>query len=180
VSEVPYAFQARTAGTSKLSRRHYLSFLRQLGTSGRMTASFLDLLLTGILFRFLIVGATGIAINLFTLFGLHEGAGFALWAATPLAVELSVLWNFAWNESWTFRGRDTATSIGRRIGQFHLASLSGMLLQYIAVAGGSVAFPGVHYAALAVGGIAVGSAANFFINLHWTWGVRVDEPDDAP
>lgn len=180
VREVPYRFERRHAGESKLSSRHYLSFLRQLGGAYKLSASFLDLVLTGILFRFLVVGATGIGINLFTLFGLHEGMGLAIALASPAAIELSVLWNFAWNESWTFRGRDTQTELGTRLAQFHVASLVGMAIQFGVVAGGSHFVGGIHYAVLAVIGIGLGSAANFFLNLNWTWGVKVEEPEDAP
>ncbi|HEX2022756.1 MAG TPA: GtrA family protein, partial [Candidatus Thermoplasmatota archaeon] len=161
VAEVPYSFGARSSGESKLSHRHYLSFLRQLGGAWRMTASFLDLVLTGILFRFLAVGATGIGINLLTLFAFHEGMGIPIALAAPAAIELSVLWNFAWNESWTFRGRDTGTRLGTRLWQFHVASLAGMLLQYGVLAGGTAFGPGLHYAWWSVMGIALGSAANF-------------------
>lgn len=178
VAEVPYTFGRRSAGESKLSRRHYLSFLRQLGGPWRLAANFLDLVLTGVLFRFLAVGASGIAINLFTLFGLHEGFGLAVPLAAPLAIEMSVLWNFAWNESWTFRGRDTGTSIGTRLWQFHVASLAGILLQYVTVAGGATLLPSVHYAWWSIAGITLGSAANFFLNLKWTWGVRIESEED--
>ena len=180
IAEVPYRFGKRHAGESKLSHRHYLSFLRQLGGAWKLTASFLELVLTGILFRFLVVGATGVGINLFTLFGLHEGMGLSIAAAAPLAIELSVLWNFAWNESWTFRGRDTNTALRTRLWQFHVASLAGMAIQYATVAGGTLVMPSVHYALWSIVGIGIGSAANFFINLNWTWGVKVEEPEDAP
>lgn len=180
IAEVPYQFGTRHAGESKLSHRHYLSFLRQLGGAWKLTASFLELVLTGILFRFLAVGATGVGINLFTLFGLHEGMGLSIAAAAPLAIELSVLWNFAWNESWTFRGRDTSTALGTRLWQFHVASLAGMAIQYATIASGTIAMPTVHYALWSILGIGIGSAANFFINLNWTWGVKVEEPEDAP
>lgn len=175
IAEVEYVFGARHAGESKLALHHYLSFLRQLGTTGRLTASLLELLVTGILFRFALVGATGVGVNLFTLWALHEGAALPIWLAAPVAIEMSVLWNFAWNESWTFRGRDTGTSLGTRMGQFHVASLVGMLLQFVVLTGGVLAMPEVHYALWSILGIAVGSGANFVINLKWTWGVPVED-----
>lgn len=175
IAEVEYVFQARRAGASKLSLRHYLAFLRQLGPVGRLTAGFFGILLTGVLFRFLVVGASGIAINLGALFALHEGARLSIPLAAPAAIELSVLWNFAWNESWTFRGRDTATRIGTRLWKFHVASLVGILLQYAVLAGGSATLPHVHYAWLSIAGIALGSSANFLLNLTWTWGVPIEE-----
>lgn len=177
VGEVGYVFGGRVAGESKLSLRHHLAFLRQLGRTGRFVAAVLDLVLSGILFKFIAVGASGVAINLGVLYGLREGFDAPLALATAAAIEMSVLWNFAWNESWTFRGRDPGTKLSRRIAQFHVASLLGMLVQLGIVLGGSFLLPGVHYVVFALLGIGLGSATNLLLNLKWTWGVPV-EPDD--
>lgn len=174
VAEVPYTFGKRNAGESKLSSRHYLSLLRQLGPMGKLTAGLLDIVLTGILFKFLAVGATGVLVNSFTLFGFHEGFGLPLVYATIFAIEASVLWNFAWNESWTFRGRGH-DSMGRRLTKFHIASALGMVIMFTTVALGHRAFPDVWYMTLNLVGIGLGSAANLLINLNWTWGVAPED-----
>jgi putative flippase GtrA len=82
--------------------------------------------------RFNGVGAMGfvvqvVALALLLRFGLHY------LAATVLAVELTVLHNFAWHERWTWRDRPAAAG-GRagRLWRFHaangLVSLAGNVL----------------------------------------------------
>lgn len=172
VAEVGYDFRPRHAGESKITRRHYLSFLRQLGRTGRFTAAFMELLLTGILFRFALVGASGVLVNSFVLFSLREAVGLPLMGATLIAIETSVLWNFAWNQSWTFRGRG-GDRLAPLLTRFHVASLVGAIVHLGTVAGLHLVVPQAHYLLLNLVGIVLGSAANFLINLHWTWGVPI-------
>lgn len=174
IAEVPYVFLPRHAGESKLTRRHYLSFLRQLGRAGRLSAAFLEVLLNGILLRFLLVGLTGVVINEGLLWLLRGWAGAPLILASAVAIEASILWNFAWNDAWTFRGRG-ADAARVRLGRFHGASAVGMGLNVGVVLLGAVLLPEVSYLLTNLAGIALGSAANFGINLHWTWGVPVDD-----
>lgn len=174
VGEVPYSFRARHAGESKLTRRHYLSFLRQLGWPGRTLASFLAILLSGVLLRFAVVGASGIAINEGILFGAHDLAGLPLVGASLLAVETSILWNFAWNNAWTFRGRG-GRSLAARFGRFHVASAAGMAINVAVVVLGAFLLPDVSYLLTNLAGIVLGSGLNFLLNLHWTWGVPAEE-----
>jgi dolichol-phosphate mannosyltransferase len=176
VGEVPYVFLPRHAGESKLTRRHYLSFLRQLGRGGRMAASFFEALMSGLLLRFALVGATGILVNEGLLFLLHEGAAAPLVLASAIAIEASILWNFALNDAWTFRGKG-ANPAWVRFTRFHAASALGMVLNVAVVVAGAALLPGVSYLLANLVGIAAGSAANFLLNLHWTWGVPAE---DAP
>ena len=174
VSEVPYVFQPRHAGESKLTRRHYVSFLRQLGSLGRFGAAFLDHLLSGLLLRFAVVGASGVLVNEAFLYAGVAGLGLPLILAALVAVEASVLWNFAWNEAWTFRGRGGGTP-ALRLGRFHVASAAGMVLNVGVVLAGAALLPQVSYLVTNLAGIVLGSGVNFLVNLHWTWGVNVEE-----
>lgn len=177
VRETPYVFRTRNAGASKLTSRHYLSFLRQLGWMGRAAAGLLSVVLSGILLRFLLVGATGVVVNEGILYGLHEVAGRPLVVASLLAVEASILWNFAWNDRWTFRGRTDRPLPGRLL-RFHAASAAGMVLNVALVLLGAAYLPHVSVLLTNLAGIALGSGINFLINLHWTWGMPVEPADD--
>ena len=179
VAQVPYVFQPRHAGESKLTRRHYLSFLRQLGPAGRLCASFLGVLLGGVLLRYLAVGATGVLVNEGLLFLLHGAVGAPLVLALAVAIEASIVWNFILNDAWTFKGQG-----GRpawvRLSRFHAASVVGMVLNVAVVVAGVALLPQVSYLVTNLIGIALGSAANFLINLHWTWDVPAeDSPEQA-
>ena len=86
--------------------------------------------MTAAFFRFHIVGIVGFLVQLGVLLAL-EDAGLPIALATALAVEASVLHNFAWHERWTWAGMTTGTRRGR-LARFHvsngLVSLAGNTL----------------------------------------------------
>ena len=55
------------------------------------------------LFKFGMVGLSGIAVNEGVLIYLKEGVHFALPVASIFAIELSIVSNFIWNDLWTFK-----------------------------------------------------------------------------
>ena len=70
------------------------------------------------------VGTIGLAVQLGTITLLTGWAGLPAPVATAMAVELTVLHNFAWHEWWTWRDR-ARTMPGRwplRLARFHAAS----------------------------------------------------------
>ena len=78
------------------------------------------------------VGILGFVLQL-GLVALLLRLGMHYLAATAVAVELTVLHNFAWHERWTWRDRPAgAGGRGRRLWRFHasngLVSLAGNLL----------------------------------------------------
>jgi putative flippase GtrA len=56
-------------------------------------------------FRFNVVGAMGVAVQLASLTLLVSGLGVHYLPATAIAIELSLLHNFLWHERWTWRER---------------------------------------------------------------------------
>ncbi len=82
--------------------------------------------------KFGAVGASGVLVNLGAL-ALFQAAGFRSTAASALAIAVSVLSNFAFNELWTFGDRrDAAGSLLRRCIRFQLVSLVGAAIQWVA------------------------------------------------
>ncbi|MGE5618998.1 MAG: GtrA family protein [Sphingomonadaceae bacterium] len=118
------------------------------------------------LVRFGIVGALGVVVNSVVLFVTHGIAGLPLLVASPLAVEVAILHNFAWNERWTFGASGFSLA---RLGKFNLTSLGGLLITsgvlYLLVS-----FAGFHYLLANLVGIALAMAWNFTTSLLWTWG----------
>jgi putative flippase GtrA len=84
---------------------------------------------TGRFVKFCVVGASGVVVNfaslgLFTTLGVHNNV------ASALAIELSILSNFAVNYMWTFADRrESGGSPVRQCGRFHLVSSGGALIQ---------------------------------------------------
>jgi len=71
--------------------------------------------------KFNAVGIVGAGVQLAALWFFARVLGFHVIAATVLAVEVAVLHNFVWHESWTWRGLPASGRL-RRLGRFHLAN----------------------------------------------------------
>jgi putative flippase GtrA len=83
--------------------------------------------------RFAVVGASGVVVNVGTLAALRRLAGVQANVASAIAIEASILSNFALNHKWTFRDRRSAdVSTGRQLVQFHLVSAVGASVQFLA------------------------------------------------
>jgi len=90
--------------------------------------------------KFNAVGATGVAVQSITLFVLLRMTGLHYLAATAIAVEASVINNFAWHRRWTWADR-RGSSAARLLIRFHLTSgamsLAGNLFFMWALVGGA-------------------------------------------
>jgi putative flippase GtrA len=81
--------------------------------------------------KFNAVGAIGVGVQLIALTVLRSGLGLGYLWATGLAVELAVIHNYAWHERFTWRDRETESSL-LRFAKFNLTtgvfSIGGNLL----------------------------------------------------
>jgi len=175
VAEIPFLFQDRTIGKSKLGPEYIinnLSFILRL----RMH----DLLKSRIL-KFVMVGGTGALIQFVALHFYRQVISFQL--AFFLAIETSILSNFTWNNLWTFKDRKLKPiQIPLKFLQFNLASGGSILIQQ------TIAFFGERFIGLytlftipmtpftldtgamfAVAGIFIGMFWNFFAYSHIIW-----------
>ena len=84
--------------------------------------------------KFIAVGSSGAVVNLGLLAVLHT-LGLNIAVAAIIAIEASVLWNFACNDRWTF----ASVSIGQcqfwwhRCWRYHLITGVGALLTYVVI-----------------------------------------------
>ena len=121
--------------------------------------------------RFSLVGCMGALVQLTLISLLTSGFGVLILAATPIAVEITLLHNFIWHErfTWNDRGPRTFRQFAVRLGRFHatngLISLAGnTILMYCLVE--RLKAPAVPSAAAA---IVLCSAANFLAADHWVY-----------
>jgi dolichol-phosphate mannosyltransferase len=171
--EIPFEFSDREIGSSKLN----------VGTITDYAGQVLDITLYSFahhqsaawrewkrVFKFGIVGLTGIAVNLAVL-NLLLLAGIAGEISLVVAIAVAILNNFAWNDLWTFR--DSAmrveTSVWQRIWLFYTVSAGGAIINY------GVALLLTHLLAMNISladliGILLGFSWNFLINRRITWG----------
>ncbi len=145
--------------------------------------------------RFCLVGASGVLVNLGSLYALADLLGVHTNVAAALAIEISIISNFLLNDAWTFRSQRAGRPFRSRLTRFHLVSFLGAAIQWCAFvttnalaylwlidgstrSGGSLSFVGAIVAPPDVGdwkygsqmvGIALATMWNFLANNFWTW-----------
>jgi dolichol-phosphate mannosyltransferase len=114
------------------------------------------------------VGISGILVNLATFIFLVK-VGLNKFIASPLAVELSIINNFLWNNYWTFKDRNTPGHLLVRGVKFKGVSLLALGVSFTTFLLLSYLFPGppayVHQAIA----IIPATAVNYFLNAYWTF-----------
>ncbi|MDY6911620.1 MAG: glycosyltransferase family 2 protein [Chloroflexota bacterium] len=164
VAEVPYVFKGRERGTSTFNTTEQINYLKHLWRlirTERETERFV---------KFCMVGLSGVMVNLGMLALLTEVAGLFYAISAVIAIELSILNNFTWNELWTFQDRRTSASNSTvsRLVKFNTVSLLGLGLNTgILVLLTEVA--GLYYIVSAIFGIIAATLLNFVFNKWWTW-----------
>ncbi len=165
VLELPYTFRARAAGSSKLDGAVALEFLGLL--VARLTGGLLPVRFV----LFLMVGASGVLVQLAAVRLLMAAAGLSFGLAQPLGVFTAMTTNFTLNNAITWRDRRLR---GR-------AFWRGLLSFYAVCSIGAVTNVGVadaifavlpNWAVASLAGAAVGALWNFWASLIVTWRVR--------
>ncbi|MBA2441089.1 MAG: glycosyltransferase [Rubrobacter sp.] len=167
VEEVPFAFQSRGAGVSKASLRQGLEYLAHLASLFWYVPS------AGRFWKFAMVGASGVLVNMVTLITLAEYVGADLIIAWMFAVGVSILSNFLLNNAFTWRDVRNSTRIHflMRGALAYPAAIIGIganfsvyypLLTYV-----SDAFP--YYVAFNFLGILAATVVNFALNSRFVF-----------
>src|SRR5215213_5529415 len=162
VLEVPFEFRARHAGVSKATVRQGLEYLTHILSLFWYVPS------AGRLWKFLLVGASGVVVNMATLIVLAEFFDADKVIAWMFAVGLSILSNFLLNNAFTWRDI-------RHSSRIHFF-LRGVLAYPVAVMGiganFAVWYPLVkyvsddfpYYALFNLLGIVAGTSVNFILS----------------
>ncbi len=169
IKEIPVDFVERSRGESKLGLRDVIEFITHAGwIRFRSSKTFI---------KFGLVGLSGVAVNLlfFTLFLMM---GINKYLASPLAIELSIVSNFMFNNYWTFRARNSADRIRVRGIKFNLVSLLSLIVSYGTFILLTANFPHVVPQVHQLIGIIPATLVNYFMNSRWTFKhVAEDERD---
>ena len=185
--EIPYTFEARRAGESKLGIGTQVDYLLHVGQlalvdrENRRMASFA------------LVGATGIVVNVGVLallievfhwgsLGILPGMGdrslyLGELAAGIVGREAGILWNFVFNDRFTFHDKRADAHAGYfgRMLRFHLVSLWSFLVYLLVYY--PLLFAGLHYTWAAVLAILAGFIVNYVGNHRWTYQRRRETHD---
>jgi len=171
--EIPFVFKDREEGTSKLRLDTMMDYLRQCAGIARFTGTrragpvwdeWVKIV------RFGLVGLSGIFVNMGLLYALTEIAGLYYLVSAAIAIELSIVNNFIWNDVWTFKSaRDLR--FGRRIQRFlsfQAVSVGGLAINMV-VLYLLAEIAGVYYLVANLAGILIAFAWNYGVNRHYTW-----------
>ncbi len=164
VTEVPFIFEDRTAGQSKLRARTQIDYLKHIFSLMVRTGELAMLL------KFIAVGLSGVVVNegvylLLTRFG---GLAAYDWLAVIISIEASIITNFLLNDVFTFAGRRASKSIMNRLFKFNLTCAFGAAVQWGLFMLFTRVF-GVYDALSLFIGIVVAFLINYFVNRNWTW-----------
>ncbi len=167
VVEVPLSFQARHAGVSKASLQQGLEYLAHIWSLFWYVPS------AGRFWKFALVGASGVLVNLLTLITLVEFFDAGPTVAWIVAVGISILSNFLFNNAFTWRDV-------RHSSRIHFL-LRGALAYPVAIvalgANFTVYYPLLkyldaefpYYAVAAFLGIIAGTSANFILSSRFVF-----------
>jgi dolichol-phosphate mannosyltransferase len=166
-------FRDRRAGASKLRSSTILDYLRQVldissyALSLRKGAAWEE---WEKILRFGLVGCTGIAVNMGLLWILTGFAGVYYLVSSAVAIEISILNNFLWNDRWTFGGgrAHRGRSFVSRLGLFHAISVGGAAINWLVLLA-LTQFAGVFYLVSNLAGILAGFVWNYLVNRNVTW-----------
>jgi dolichol-phosphate mannosyltransferase len=171
--EIPFVFRDREEGESKLRLDTMTDYLRQCADIARFSVTHR----AGPVWdewrkiaRFGLVGLSGIFVNMGLLYALTEFAGLYYLASAVIAIEVSIVNNFVWNDIWTFGSTDNLR-FGRKVqrfGSFQAVSMGGLLVN-MAVLFFLSDIAGVYYLVANLAGILVAFAWNYGVNRHYTW-----------
>jgi len=160
IIEVPISFPERKFGQSKLSFPDQLEFLiNLLKIRFRKSYDFV---------RFIIIGSTGVVVNMSIYIILTRIIGFALEISALLAIEASVLSNFILVNTATFRQKKILDHFFKKVITYHEKVLAGILANFFILLI-LVKILGVYDLLANFIGIAVGIVINYSISAILTW-----------
>jgi dolichol-phosphate mannosyltransferase len=170
ISEVPYTFRERARGSSKLTNRIYLEYFQHLF---RLR---LYLLQNSSFFRFCVVGASGVVVDMSLLFLLSDPKmlGWGLTRSKILAAEAALVNNFIWNDAWTFghiaRHQNTFGQRVKRFLKFNAICSLGIIFNVVII---NIEFNFFHMNRYLANLIAIGLVTlwNYQTNKEFSWRV---------
>jgi len=171
--EIPFVFRDREEGTSKLRLDTMVDYLRQCAGIARFTVTrragpvwdeWVKIV------RFGLVGFSGIFVNMGLLYALTEIAGLYYLVSAAIAIELSIVNNFIWNDVWTFKSAGDLRFERKvqRFASFQAVSVGGLAINMV-VLYLLADIAGVYYLVANLAGILIAFAWNYGVNRHYTW-----------
>ncbi|PKL69639.1 MAG: glycosyltransferase family 2 protein [Methanomicrobiales archaeon HGW-Methanomicrobiales-1] len=171
--EIPFEFVDREIGSSKLKIKTIVEYAQQViditlfSFTHHQSAAWRE---WKRVFKFGLVGISGIVVNMGVLWYLTDFVGFYYLIASLFAIELSIINNFIWNDLWTFKSKagHELSSRWHRLVAFHVVSAGGLVINMGVLFLLTSVF-GVYYLLSNLVGILLGFVWNFMANRRITW-----------
>ena len=160
IREVPVDFIDRKHGKSKLGISDIIEFLANVW--------WIRLENSKTFIKFAIVGASGVVVNL-GVFSLLLLAGLNKFIASPAAIEVSIIWNFLHNNSWSFRAKNTVDRLHIKGLKFNAVSLRALGVSYSVFVILSILHPHGAPQLHQLIGIIPATIINYMMNSYWTF-----------
>jgi dolichol-phosphate mannosyltransferase len=166
VEEVPFVFEERARGGSKLGAIVVVNYLAHLLRISLETGESLRIV------QYAGVGLTGAAVNIWALKWLVQVRNWRVPVAATAGAGLAIINNFIWNELFTFHEARKAepgwANTMRRFAEFALFSVAGVGINILLIII-LVSWLGLHFIPGIIAGIGVAAMWNFFTNSNATW-----------
>jgi dolichol-phosphate mannosyltransferase len=162
--EVPYVFQERERGASKLGARQYWEYLLHLARLAVRTGQLLGWI------RYSLVALVGAFIDVALFAVLVRKGAWPPAAALPVAIEAALLSNFVCNEAFTFRSAEAAPfrmGVGDRLARYERICFPGALFNFLVTL--LCIMLGGKLLSAAAAGVVAGGALNLLMNVPAIW-----------
>ncbi len=163
-TEVPFLFQVREKGASKLSSKTQIDYLKHLLSLMRRSGELVRI------FKFCVVGGSGVIVNLGVYTLLTRLCHLNEFGAQAISFEASVISNFLLNNFFTFADRRMArpTALILQFLKFNTISLAGYGIQAFSLWLFFTVIGINDIIAVAIG-IIFATIWNYLLNTWWTW-----------
>ncbi len=114
VSEVPYRFNRRKNGKSKLGIGEFIKYIKLVLSLSNY-----------LMLKFLVVGLTGAILNLLLMRIIVGGFNEPIYLGAIVALEASIISNFLLNNYWTYKNRKSNGTVFRKYLKYNMMSSLG-------------------------------------------------------
>jgi dolichol-phosphate mannosyltransferase len=164
VEEVPYSFERRGTGCSKLKLGEHCNYLRHLFRLAFRRQGI------GRFIRFCLVGLSGVGLTLASMWLFTSVLGLFYVASAVITSFLAITSNFIWNDLWTFsdrRQKGLRSLVARWAGFAMTRSL--LFLLGLALLPLFVQVAGLHYLVATVLIIGIQTIFSYSASIVWIW-----------
>lgn len=180
IQEIPYTFQNRKFGSSKLDSSTVIDYIRSVlrlyryGKISEKRERRSSVRFFSKAARFFTVGASGLGVNYLVSLLFADGL-FSMWYlhATILGIIASMSTNFVLNKVWTFSDRDfVVIKTLKQYGKFTMFSSIGALIQ-LGIVYYLVDIEKISYPISLIVAVGLAAFGNFILNKKWTFKEKV-------